>query len=140
MNQQGHKTGIIHYLSWNFLAYYSVFIGIIIIVKWIFILISDEIKEGRYEITLHVFSEFLMAIISILSGFMIFNKKIKGYIINLVAQSMIIYSVINAIGYYLELRETGIMPLLISCLFFSFYYMILILNFLKKWMINVTPE
>lgn len=107
-----HKKYFDRLFSGNVIAYYSVLIGIFILAKWLSILLNGEITEGKYEISLHIFSEFMMATFSILSGFMVFNKINTGFILNLVAQSMILYSVINAMGYYMELKQFSMVYLL----------------------------
>ena len=125
-----HKKLFDRLFSGNVITYYSVLIGIFILAKWLSILLNGEIAEGKYEISLHIFSEFMMAAISILSGFMIFKKMNLGFMMNLIAQSMILYSVLNAMGYYIELREFKMVPLLILILISSLYFLISLLYFI----------
>jgi hypothetical protein len=126
------KKWLFNSFSCNAIAYYSVIIGVIILTKWLFILYNGEIAEGKGEITLHIISEFLMATISVFSGFMIFEKIKIGLFFNLVAQSMIIYSVLNAIGYYMELDDYVMISLLFLTLILSFYFMVFLVYYFNQ--------
>ena len=100
-------------------SFYAVMIGIIILSIWVFIIFSGEIKEGKIEIIFHVISELLMALASIISGFLVFKKMIIGLVLGLISQSAIIYSVVNTIGYYWQTNEFAMVPLLIIVFVFS---------------------
>jgi len=79
---------------------YSIIIGISIIILWVGILLSNSISEGSIEISFHLVSELLMAISCIISGFLILKESKLGKGLNIIAHGMVLYSVLNATGYY----------------------------------------
>ena len=97
-------------------GYYSIFVGIAVISMWTFILLTQEIVEGRIEMFYHLFSEFLMAVLCVISGILLlFNNK-KAKLLNIFGLGMVIYSVLNAAGYYSE-RENLQMLVMFTILF-----------------------
>lgn len=101
------------------IAYYSVFLGFMITGLWIMLLRTDAVTEGKTEIVFHLFSEFLMAVLCILSGFKMLMNHRTGTAVNIIAHSMVIYSVLNAAGYYGQKGETGMMIFFIVLLSIS---------------------
>lgn len=93
------------------LGYYSFFLGVCIIGMWSMILMKGAIPEGRTEMSFHLVSEFLMAVLCVISGVMLLFNHPLARKINITALSMIIYSVINAAGYYGERGETSMVVL-----------------------------
>lgn len=87
----------------NIIAGYSIFLGISVLLMWTFILLSEDIEEGKREMLFHLFSEALMAVLCITSGFILLKKGKSNLII--AAHAMVIYSVLNAAGYYFEKGE-----------------------------------
>jgi hypothetical protein len=87
------------------IAYYSIFLGFSVIGLWSVILKSGSLEEGKIELSFHLFSELLMATLCILSGFKLLFRHKRAIPINILANGMIIYSVINAAGYYGERGE-----------------------------------
>lgn len=85
---------------------YTIFIGISVIAMWIMILNGPTLPEGKTELGFHLFSEFLMAIICIISGLRLWLNKPSAKILNVCGLGMVIYSVLNAAGYYGEKGET----------------------------------
>ena len=69
---------------------------------WLLILNNEKPPEGPVEMTFHLFSEFLMATICIVSGILLLKNNSMGKPINFIGLGMIIYSVLNAAGYYGE--------------------------------------
>lgn len=108
---------------------YSVFLGLSVIVMWIQIIMNESIPEGKTEMSFHLFSEFLMALLCLLSGFLLIKQKPKGQITNATAHAMVIYSLINAMGYYAERNEKSMVVLFIILAFLSiiilFYHLII---------------
>jgi uncharacterized membrane protein len=92
---------------------YSILLGLSVIMTWIQIIINESIPEGKTEMSFHLFSEFLMALLSLLSGFLLIRQKPKGQIINAAAHAMVLYSLINAMGYYAERNEKSMVVLFI---------------------------
>lgn len=87
------------------IGYYSIFLAIAIIGYWIMTLSSERYPEGKIEITFHVFSEILMASICLLSGIFLLKNIKLGRNMSIIGFSMILYSVLNAAGYFGERNE-----------------------------------
>lgn len=95
------------------IAYYSIFIGISVIAMWIMILLTQTLPEGKTELSFHLFSEFLMAVLCLVSGILLLQNKPIGRLLNIIGSGMVIYSVLNAAGYYGERNETQMMIMFI---------------------------
>lgn len=93
------------------IAGYSIFLGISILGMWGFILTTEEVPEGPVELTFHLISEFLMALSALTAGILMFRNHRYGKSLGIVAHGMVLYSVLNASGYYAERGET-LFPLL----------------------------
>jgi hypothetical protein len=87
------------------IAGYSLFLGAAILGLWTIILITGEIPEGPVEFAFHLFSEFLMAFGCLAAGILMFRNRRSGSRIAVAAHAMVIYSVLNAAGYYGERGE-----------------------------------
>jgi uncharacterized membrane protein len=114
------------------IGYYSIFLGISVIVMWVYIPLNETIPEGKTEMSFHLFSEFLVALLCLLSGFLLIRQKPKGQITNATAHAMALYSLINAIGYYAERNEKNMVVLFIILAIVSFiilFYHLFISNF-----------
>jgi len=98
---------------------YSVFIGVSVLIMWVMILSGDPVSEGRTEMGFHLLSEFLMAVLCILSGLFLLWRPWKWIKMNLVAHAMVIYSVLNAAGYYGERGEVAMMIMFVVLLVLS---------------------
>ena len=97
-------------------SFYSIIVGIAVISMWTIILLKQEIAEGKIEMSYHLFSEFLMAVLCVISGILLlFNNK-KAKLLNILGLGMVIYSVLNAAGYYGE-RENVPMLVMFTVLF-----------------------
>ena len=79
---------------------YSIILGAGIIGLWIMILSTDGMPEGPVESTFHLISEFLMAAMCLAGGILSFFKFKTGRLIMIIAHGMVLYSVLNAAGYY----------------------------------------
>ena len=91
------------------LAYYSIFLGLSVIAMWIMILLNGSLQEGNIELSFHLFSEFFMAFICVYSGILLLKQNQTGRLLNLTGLGMVIYSVLNAAGYYGERGDFSIM-------------------------------
>jgi hypothetical protein len=81
-------------------AVYSILIGVSVLSMWGLIILTDGITEGSIEISFHLVSEFSMAILLIISGIGLIMNKMYGKKLFLISNGMLIYSVLNAAGYY----------------------------------------
>lgn len=86
------------------------FLGASVIGMWLMILNTQTIPEGQTELGFHLFSEFLMATLCLVSGFLLLKEKSIAVPLNFIGLSMVIYSVLNAAGYY---GEKGEIPMMI---------------------------
>lgn len=97
-------------------AYYSIFIGISVIAMWTMILLTETPPEGKTELSFHLLSEFLMALLCLVSGILLLRKKTLSKLLNILGLGMVIYSVLNAAGYYGEKNEIALMIMFIILL------------------------
>jgi hypothetical protein len=102
-------------------------LGFAIVGLWSLILINGEIAEGITEFSFHLFSEMLMALACMGAGMLILKKRGMARSVAIAAHAMVIYSVLNAAGYYAQSGER-ILPALfvILCLISTYVIIILI--------------
>ena len=110
------------------IAGYSLIIGISILGMWGLILTTEEVPEGPLELTFHLISEFLMALAVLVAGILILKKHNLGRGLGLAAHGMVVYSVLNAAGYYAERGETVLPLLFIVLMGASLWCIILLMN------------
>lgn len=108
-------------------AFYSVFIGISVLGMWFMILLNNGISEGPIEISFHILSEFLMAILLFLGGIGLLKEKIYGKLVFLISHGMLLYSVLNATGYYGQRSDFMMMGIFIILFTISSTFVILAL-------------
>jgi phosphotransferase system glucose/maltose/N-acetylglucosamine-specific IIC component len=101
------------------ISYYSVFLGISIVAMWILILSSQEIAEGQAEFSFHLCAEFLMALACMAGGVMFLKNYRFGQGVLTAGHGMVVYSVLNAAGYYAERDGTGFAVMFMVLLLFS---------------------
>ncbi|KJS71280.1 MAG: hypothetical protein JL56_15530 [Desulfotomaculum sp. BICA1-6] len=111
-------------------AIYSFVIGISIVGMWCMILLTEGTPEGPLEITFHLISEFLMAGLLIASGYILLGLKTYGAKVFMVAHGMLIYSVLNAAGYYGQRGNIGMTSMFIFIFIVS--SVLIVLGFIKK--------
>ena len=92
---------------------YSLAIGVAVIALWLIILSGSSMAEGKLEQSFHLASEFLMATFLIVSGILVLSRKHPGRLFNMAALGMLIYSVLNAAGYYGAQGNTTLMIMFI---------------------------
>lgn len=97
-------------------AVYSIVIGISVLAMWSMTILTGGIKEGPIEIFFHLVSEFLMAILLLIGGIGLIRDKMYGRKIFLISNGMLLYSVLNAAGYF---GQGGNMAMVI--LFFAIF-------------------
>ena len=84
----------------RYLDYYLVLVGTGVVFFWgMFILTNTEFKT---EIYFHIFSEILMAALCIIAGLKTIGKS---YFLKVAAHAMLIYSTLNAAGFYAEKND-----------------------------------
>lgn len=99
------------------LSVYSLIVGFGVIGIWVMILIEGNLKEGWMALGFHLFSEYLMALILLISGILMLRRIQIGIALNLIGLGMLLYSVINAAGYY---GQEGNVPMLVMFVVLAF--------------------
>ena len=87
----------------NLIAWYSIVVGICILIMRPFILLNEPINEGEKEMLFHLISELILAVLCIYGGLIYWKKDLP--FVTIAAHSMLIYSVLNAAGFYFEKAE-----------------------------------
>ncbi|MFZ5940151.1 MAG: hypothetical protein ACOYXB_06220 [Bacteroidota bacterium] len=98
------------------IAVYSILLAVSLVALWLMILSGEGVPEGRTEMAFHLSSEFFMAFLSFLSGILLLKHRPAGTGLNIAAHSMVIYSVLNAAGYYGERGQKGMMFMFVALL------------------------
>ncbi len=94
-------------------ANYCFLIGLSVLSMWIVTILKEGIAEGPIEISFHLASEFLMAILLLITGIGLLMGKTYAWKLFLVSNGMLIYSVLNAAGYF---GQRGNIPAMIMFL------------------------
>lgn len=82
---------------------YAIVVGLGIIGLWIMLLFTKQVPELKTEpvaIIFHITAEFIMGILSLVSGIFLLIDLSWGLYIFFLAMGAVIYAVINAAGYY----------------------------------------
>ena len=87
---------------------YSIGLGLSVAGLWLVILVSGDIPEGRIELGFHLVSEAIMALICAVSGAGLVAGRRRARPWNIAGHAMVLYSVLNAAGYYGERGAPGI--------------------------------
>jgi len=95
---------------------------------WSMLLITQDQPEGIIELSFHLFSEFLMAVLCITGGYYLLARKPIGKQINLIGLGLISYSVLNAAGYYGQNNDYSMMVMFIILFLFTTLSLILLIN------------
>lgn len=113
-------------------GYYSVFLGFCVTGMWVFLLTSTHIEEGKTEMAFHLSSEFAMAFICLISGWQIIKKKSPGKLLGILGHGMLVYSVLNAAGYYGEKGEIPMLIMFMALFFLSVISLAVLFNSVKR--------
>ena len=81
---------------------YSILLGLAVIGLWAPLLLGAEVPEGPTEMAFHLASEGLMALGCVLSGVLLLRARPLGRRATAAAHAMVVYSTLNAAGYYAE--------------------------------------
>ncbi len=93
------------------IAVFSIVTGLSVIIMWTFLLVSGAATEGPVALGFHLYSEFAMAIVLLVSGIMLFGSRKDAAITNMGGMGMLVYSSLNAAGYYGQKGDTGMLVL-----------------------------
>lgn len=95
------------------IAIFSILTGISVIAMWSVLLMKGTAEEGNIALGFHLYSEFAMAVVLLVSGFMLFGKKRFSVETNMGGLGMLVYSTLNAAGYYGQKGEQTMMIMFI---------------------------
>jgi hypothetical protein len=118
------------------IAIYSILIGFSVIGMWLMILNTQTLPEGKIELTFHLFSEFLMATVCIVGGFLKLMKARFARSVSIAGFSMLVYSVLNVAGYYGERGETAMMAMFVVLFILSLIASIILITEKKRSHVN----
>lgn len=96
---------------------YTIIIGIAMLCMWIFLLSKREVPELNTkptQITFHLIAEFMTSIILIIGGIGLILNQSWGVTIFFISIGMVIYSTINAAGFYGQLKDWPMFIMLIT--------------------------
>jgi hypothetical protein len=88
---------------------FSIVTGISVLAMWVCLLATGATVEGPIALGFHLYSEFAMAIVLLVSGIMLFSKRTSAPITNMGGLGMMVYSTLNAAGYYGQKGDTAMM-------------------------------
>ncbi len=99
---------------------YIILIGIAMLCMWLLLLIKREVpdlKTKPTQIFFHLIAEFLTSIMLIIGGLGYLMNQPWGVALFFIAVGMVIYSTINAAGFYGQLKDW---PMFITLIVFTF--------------------
>jgi len=99
----------------SILGIFLIIMGVSVIVVWSIILGSESPKEGKTELIFHLFSELMMASSCIIAGIYILLNNKNRLAVTMFSLGALLYSLVNAIGYYFE-NEFKIVALIFAIL------------------------
>ena len=111
---------------------YTIIIGIAMLSMWIFLLGKREVPElatKPTQISFHLVAEFLTSIMLVIGGIGMFSNQSWGYIIFYISIGMMIYSSINAAGFYGQLKDWPMFIILLTFTLISLLVVTLIMIF-----------
>lgn len=91
------------------IALFSIVIGIAVLGMWTFLLVSGVPGEGVIALSFHLYAEFAMAIVLIVSGIYLWKNLRFAVETNMGGLGMLVYSTLNAAGYYGQKEEQTMM-------------------------------
>ena len=112
---------------------YSITVGALMIAMWLFFIFTGNVPEFKttpYSISLHLFDEFVTAILLIIGGAGLIKKAKWALHIHLISIGMLFYTVIVSPGYYLDQGQVYI-PILFAVLLI-FAVILSVFTFIKR--------
>jgi len=100
------------------LAIYSVLVGAAMIAMWcVFYALNaiPEVVDRPWEIAMHLAAEFATAALLIASGFGILARASWAGRINIFASGMLIYTLIQSPGYYMQRHAIAFVVMFAAC-------------------------
>ena len=92
----------------NFVSYYSMTVGVLMLGQWSFFILSGNVVEFNttpIEISIHISIEVVTALLLLITGYRLLKDKKNSIKWNILAQGMLIYTVVNSSGYFAQLGQ-----------------------------------
>lgn len=89
-------------------AIFTIFVGILMMGMWSTLILTNQVPyldTPQMEIKLHILTEMLTAVMLIIGGVSVLRDYERLINLHYVSQGMLIYSIINSSGYYIDLGE-----------------------------------
>lgn len=115
----------------KFAATYAIFVGVLMLVQWIFFAVTGQIPELQNEpvrIGMHLAGEGITALMLIFSGIGLFRGKVWGRAATIFALGMLTYTVIVSPGYF---AQKGVWPIVVMFALLLVLTMVSLNNLLK---------
>lgn len=88
------------------IGWFGIAIGVLMVIQWSISIITKQVPEINtvpVELTFHLIAELGTSIMLIFSGFSILSSKKQAYRLMFISLGMLIYSIVNAAGYFAQL-------------------------------------
>ena len=115
----------------RFPAWYGIVVGILMIVQWIFSILSGGVPEFQTEpwrIGFHLAAEFATAVLLILGGIAVLRSLSWGSTVLLIGLGMVIYSEIVSPGYFAQLGQWPMVGMFVLLLGGAIWSVLLLLR------------
>jgi len=115
----------------KFPAWYGIVVGILMIVQWIFSILSGGVPEFQTEpwrIGFHLAAEFATAVLLILGGIAVLRSLTCGSTVLLIGLGMVIYSEIVSPGYFAQLGQWPMVGMFVLLLGGAIWSVLLLLR------------
>ena len=92
----------------KFAGIYGITAGILILIQWLFFLLTAQVPElesAPLEIVFHLAAEFMTSVVMIAAGTAVLQRKPWAARVYYLASGMFIYTVINSAGYFMQLGK-----------------------------------
>jgi hypothetical protein len=89
-------------------AIYAICVGAFLLLQWLHFVITKQVSEFKTEpikISLHLSAEVLTAIALVVGGWGLLTNAAWGVQVHLVSMGMLLYSLVNGLGPYVQIRE-----------------------------------
>ncbi len=119
----------------KFPAWYGIVVGCLMIIQWLFSIITGSVPEFQTEpwrIGFHLAAEFSTAIVLITGGIAVLRSAAWGRTVLLIGLGMVIYSEIVSPGYFAQLGQWPMVGMFSLLLGGAIWSMLLLLSTTKK--------
>lgn len=89
-------------------AIFTILVGLLMMGMWSMLILTNQVPyldSPQMEIKLHILTEMFTAVMLIIGGVSVLRNYEKLTNLHYVSQGMLIYSIINSSGYYIDLGE-----------------------------------